>query len=218
MGAASFAAAFTAVAAATLLVSGIGKLKDPANTRESMKAAGLPATGFTVRALAIVELALGAIHLFRPSAASSLGVACLYGIFTIYLVHLLRAASSDCGCGGRASVTPSWFHASLNMMAIMAAALVASRPNDVSLASAWREGWWLLFMAVCAIAATAYAAFVTVEMLPAAAKSYQRVPRPPLVRETRQQRADRELHEAGIRSGHPSLWADQTPGSGAELH
>jgi hypothetical protein len=121
------AAALTApfaVAAAVLCVAGLAKLRAPGGAVRALIVVGLPARAGLIRVLAIGEVAIGALSLWRPSPVLAGAVAILYAGFCLVSVALARRRAA-CGCFGDgdapASTVQSVLSAALCLVAIAAA-------------------------------------------------------------------------------------------------
>jgi hypothetical protein len=115
-------------AAGLVVVSGFAKLKRPAAAGRALAALRLPSGPWAVRAIGLVEVAIGTWCLAAsgPAAAVSLGL--LYGAFALFVVLLMRARGASCGCLGRESSPPSIAHLVLDVTAATSAAVVAFAP------------------------------------------------------------------------------------------
>lgn len=119
------------VLATTFGVAAVTKLRDPAGTRRSFEALGVPDAGTTSRLLPLPELAVVVLLAVVP-VAGALAVLVLLAFFTTFLVGRVRAGvAAPCSCFGSASSSPlSWVTVARNvgLGAFAAAALLATRP------------------------------------------------------------------------------------------
>jgi hypothetical protein len=142
-------AAVTAWAASILVIaSGLAKFLRTAPASRALAAAALPSGPAVVRALAVVEAAIGGAFVLRPSAATGVLLAGLYLAFAAFLAALLRhpAQASTCGCLGERHAPPSRLHVVLDVVAAGAAAgvaalSVAGHAPPGLIAQAGRLGW-----------------------------------------------------------------------------
>lgn len=113
-----------ALAALVLCVAGAHKLRSPAGAAGALASIGAPVAPLVVRGFALLELALGAWCLGRPSAVSDAVLGSLYLGFS-GLVLLLARRRSPCGCFSArrepASGVQSLLSAALAAVAIAAA-------------------------------------------------------------------------------------------------
>lgn len=113
------------VAAALLVLAGVPKIARPAPTVAALRAVGLTfVTRAHVRALAVVEVVVGALALLVGGVLMDLAVALLYAAFSVFLVRALRSSASgvSCGCTGRADTPPTYAHLVLTItLAVLAA-------------------------------------------------------------------------------------------------
>jgi hypothetical protein len=155
-----------AVAALVLCVAGVAKLRSPDGAVRALIVLGLPSGRALVRAIAAVEVSLGAWALLSPRGLSAGGVAAVYATFCVVsLVLAVRRAA--CGCfgdgDGPASVVQSLLSAGLGAIAVGAAFAPAH-------GIAWVLGRGLAPAAImiAGIAAAAYATVTAYTQLPAA--------------------------------------------------
>jgi uncharacterized membrane protein YphA (DoxX/SURF4 family) len=145
-----------AVAASTaLLLAGVlawaavGKLRDPAGTREGFDRLGLPAPGALARAVPVAELAVAGLLVVAPPWGGTAAFVLLAG-FTAYLVDLVRSGRSvPCGCFGSSGQRPvSAVELVRNGLLLLGAAVVVSSGDTLVIELA-------AVIAVSAAAATA---------------------------------------------------------------
>lgn len=113
------------VAASVLCIAGAFKLRSPAGAARVLGVLGLPARLALVRALAVVELALGIGCMADPGRVAAGALAGVYAGFT-GVAWLLARRQSGCGCFGEqdapASIAQSGLSAALSLVALLAAA------------------------------------------------------------------------------------------------
>lgn len=146
-------------ATAMLGLAGVAKAMRPGYTARALQVAGLSAGRATVRAGALVEVAVSVAALAEPNAITGSLVAASYAGFALFVAVALWKGwpLSTCGCFARRDSTPGVSHLALDVGAAVAAALWAANPPlDVPAALSrqpW-DGWPLLFVsAVVAVAA-----------------------------------------------------------------
>jgi uncharacterized membrane protein YphA (DoxX/SURF4 family) len=101
------------LAAAVLCIAGVAKLRSPDTATRAFEALGLPARPALVRALAIVELAIGIWCAIDRSGPAALALACLYAAFAA-AAGLLSRRHSSCGCFGAEELPASLWQAVLS--------------------------------------------------------------------------------------------------------
>jgi hypothetical protein len=142
-------------------VAGLAKLRAPRTA-----AAAIGTRPGVIRALALVELAVGLACVVHPTRALAAGLALLYGLFAI-VAALLRRRRVACGCFGDDDLPVSQAHvvASELLCALGAAAAFAS-PRGIG----WLASQPVATGVVLAvgIAASAYATLLVYVRLPAA--------------------------------------------------
>ena len=116
--------------ALVLVVSGFGKLAQPAPAATAMRDAGLPvpfrgraASGI---ALGVVEASIGLVALAVPTWWSAAALGGFYAALAAFVVRL-RSIDGDAGCGcfGAASTPPGIAHLVLNSVAAVVGFVVA---------------------------------------------------------------------------------------------
>jgi uncharacterized membrane protein YphA (DoxX/SURF4 family) len=112
------------VAALVLCVAGVAKLRSPGAAVAALSTLGIRVPRLLIRALAVLELALGAFVALDPVRVASAVVACLYALFA-GLSLALASRRANCGCFGEqdapASVLQSLLSGALALVAIAAA-------------------------------------------------------------------------------------------------
>jgi hypothetical protein len=114
------------IAALTLCVAGVAKLRAPGPAAEALRSLRLPARPAMVRAFAAGELALGLVAAISPGAAIGAALAGLYAVFAALTLALQRRGAA-CGCFGeaRAPASPAQSAISVTLAAICAIAAAA---------------------------------------------------------------------------------------------
>jgi hypothetical protein len=99
--------AFALVAAAVLAYAGGAKLFDPTMTAGALRAMGVPASEWLVRAVAAVVWGGGALWAL---------VGLSYTLFAGFVVLALASGRpiGSCGCFGRVDIPPTWLHVVVN--------------------------------------------------------------------------------------------------------
>jgi hypothetical protein len=155
-----------AVAAVVLCVAGLAKLRAPQAAVRALTTAGLPGRTELVRAVAMIEVALGACSLLAPSSLAAAALAATYAAFAALSVLLARRRAA-CGCFGEGDAPASPMQSLLSgAFAIVALAAAASSVHGLGwvLATGPLRGGTLLL----GIAAAAYGAVVAYTQLPQA--------------------------------------------------
>jgi hypothetical protein len=208
------------MATSILVVAGVEKARRPRPTTQALYTAGLPGSDAGVRALGAAEIVIGAAALIRPAPWSAVAVATLYLLFAGVVTFLLvaRPGAASCGCAGSKETPPSWLHVGMNLAAscIGVAAAVVGVPSLVNTISTL--GLAALPAAIGLVTA-GWLVSVVVAEVPRATRAWT----PPTHHEAaafdpdRHRRADVALTTAGVATGHPSLWPDHDPATGARL-
>jgi Methylamine utilisation protein MauE len=212
----SFAAGPFFALAGILVVSGVAKVRSPRPAAAALFAAGVPVTGWMVRALAIAEIALGVTAILRPTPAVAFAVAGAYVVFAAAAAMFLWSPRvRSCGCLGDRAVPPSVLHVLMNLAAAAFAAAAALTGVD-SLPSSVTALGWRAALLVAGSAAIAYLAAAAVSMFPAAYGTYEgehdhRRERGGNTSVARLRRTEDVLRDAGVEAGHPSLWGALPP-------
>jgi hypothetical protein len=158
------------IAALTLCVAGVAKLRSPALALNTLRAAHLPGGTGVIRIFALVELTLGIMAALSPGTVPAATLACLYAGFAA-LALVLHRRGAACGCFGdaRTPASPSQSAISAALAALCAVAAV-SHPPGVT---------WILnrspAIATCLMIGIAGAVFATVvaySELPAAWRAW----------------------------------------------
>jgi hypothetical protein len=116
-----------AVAAATLVLAGALKVLDPAPTVGALRQLGLPVNDPAIRAVAVLEIAIGCAALVAGGPVATALVAASYAVATVVVVAALRAGTmiSSCGCFGRDDTPPDSAHVVVNLALGTAAGVAA---------------------------------------------------------------------------------------------
>ncbi len=145
------------IAALTLCVAGVAKLRSPVLALNALRAARLPGGTGVIRIFAVAELTLGIAAALRPRTVPAAALACLYAGFAV-LALVLHRRGATCGCFGdaRTPASPSQSAISAALAAVCAVAAV-SHPPGVT---------WILnrspALATCLIIGIGGAVFATV--------------------------------------------------------
>jgi hypothetical protein len=160
-----------AVASVVLVVAGALKVADPVPAVGALRQLGLPAGNGSVRAVAALEVVLGAAALVLAGPVLAALVALSYLAFTGVVVAALRAGTmiSSCGCFGRDDTPPDASHVLINLalagVAAGAAAGGAPSPWDAIAGTGAGEG----VLAVGLVALGSWMVVLTYTALPQAA-------------------------------------------------
>jgi hypothetical protein len=149
------------VASLVLCIAGLAKLRAPATA-----AAALGVRPWMIRALAVGEVALGAVCVIHPTRVTAAVLAAAYGTFAA-VAAMLRRRRVACGCFGDNDLPVSQAHviASELLGAVAAAAAVASPRGLPWLVS--QPAWTAGVLAV-GIAGAAYAIVLVYTEVPRA--------------------------------------------------
>ena len=145
------------IAALTLCVAGVAKLRSPAPAVDTLRAARLPGGPVVIQAFAAGELTLGIVAAVSPRTVPAAALACVYAGFAA-LALVLHRRGAACGCFGdaRTPASPSQSAISATLAAVCAVS-AASHPHGVS---------WILerspAIAACLIIGIGGAVFATV--------------------------------------------------------
>jgi len=151
------------IVSAALVVAGIAKVRQPANTVAMFASVGLPRLPWLGRALGLVEIVAGVAAIALRGGAA-LGVAVLYAAFALLMLRLvlLGDAAPSCGCFGVRSARPSWVHVAADAVAAsVAAAAVATSAPALADVLADQPALGLPYVAFLAIGTYAFVAVLT---------------------------------------------------------
>lgn len=162
------------VVCALLVVAGAAKLRSPQRASGTLRPLGIGVPALVVRALGMLEVALGVAGLVSPTVVIAALVAVAYGIFCAFVVLLLRTAGgpTDCGCFGDADVDAGRTHVVLNGVACAIGVIAALSPPP-------GVGWILAHRPLIAVPlalgtlAAAFAAYVAFTTFPVAWRAYR---------------------------------------------
>ena len=197
------------LAAGLLGLAGSVKMMSPDATAQAIIDAGLPGSRAVARGVGAVELCVGAWALVAPAAGGAVACGALYLAFAGFLGYVLvaRPEAGSCGCAGPTPVPPSRLHATMNVLAALAAFGFAATATP-SLA-AWLDplGW----AAVPVVLGTILAGWLAVVAVTAVPQAFRAWAPPEHDHDAEPHghghaATDRELASAGVGPGHPSLW------------
>jgi hypothetical protein len=161
------------MAGLVLCVAGVAKLRSPAGASHALATIGVPGGVLVVRAVAAIEVALGAACAVMPSPASAAAAAATYAIFAIFAMVLARRHSS-CGCFGEHEAPTTLAHSALSgLLALTALAAAFSSPHGIAWILAGPLEHALVF--VIGTVAAAYGAVLAYTELPQAWSSWDKV-------------------------------------------
>jgi hypothetical protein len=196
-------------AAALLLLSGGGKLKNPNAAARALRIAGVSFAGPTVgRAIGISEVVGGALGLLAPRPAGAVAVGIAYLSFAGFLLFMtrFRPTADSCGCLGKQDVAPNHVHAGLDLLGAAIAFTILLTPGARNALAMLRALGGMAPLLVIALAALAYGSYGAAAFLAVTVKMTVRIPRPLLQSgRARQESIDEILINAGIGPDHPSL-------------
>lgn len=159
-------------AAGLLVLAGVPKLADPMPLVRALRSARLPspatlpASRALVRALAALEVLVGAAALVAPGRVTAAAVALSYLVFSAFVVLVLRRGGvlGSCGCFGRPDTPPTVAHLGVTLLlAVAAAALAAVPPQE----AVWPSVSGELLALVGFAALLAWLAYLVMAVLPA---------------------------------------------------
>ncbi len=154
------------IAALTLCVAGLAKLRSPRPAARAMRAADLPGGPLAIRAFAAGELALGAVAVTVATPATAATLAAFYAGFAA-LALVLHTRGAECGCFGDSGAPASpWQCAISALLAAVCALAAATSAHGIT---------WLLgrspgtaTILILGIGAAVYATVVAYSELPSA--------------------------------------------------
>jgi hypothetical protein len=137
-GSAGVGTAAAVLLAATFVVAGGSKLREPARTATAFRGLRLPRPGLLARAIPLVELATATLLVARPAIGGAAALGAL-AAFSAVLARSLRAGDRvTCGCfgsSGAGEVGPLHLVRNALLACLAATALMASRPEIPDLAA-----------------------------------------------------------------------------------
>jgi hypothetical protein len=113
------------VAALTLCVAGLAKLRAPSAAARAMRAASLPGNALGIRAWAAGELALGAAAAVVATPASAAALAAVYAAFAA-LALVLHRRGAECGCFGDSGAPASPMQSAISALLAVVCAIAAA--------------------------------------------------------------------------------------------
>jgi len=148
--------ALVLVAALVLVWAGLAKAARPQGTARALRAAGLPLHPQFVRAVAVLELAVGAAVAGTSDRVAVAAMAVSYAGFTLFVAVALRKGSvlSSCGCFGAADAPPTPGHVLVNAAFATVAGVAAVAETTPALAGFWRHPAQGIALALVAIVTT----------------------------------------------------------------
>ena len=205
------------LAAVLLVLAGGVKVVRSRATAQALLDAGLPGSRAVARGIGTVEIATGAWALAAPAAGGAFAVALVYLAFAVFLGYMLRVhpEAGSCGCAGPTPVPPSRLHLALNVLAGVAALAFATTGAPSFGVWAGSLGWAAVPV-LAGMGLAGWLAVIAVTEAPAAFRSWVR----PVHDHDAEPHghdhavADRELVDAGVGPGHPSLWPGVKPEAG----
>lgn len=115
--------------ATLLVVSGLPKLANPANTSRALEAIGLPAHRQLGRAVGTVEIVIGIGVMAVGGAVMAGALALLYAGFAAFIVIALRSNKvKSCGCFGGDDTPPSRLHLGIDLAAAAVGTVLVVQP------------------------------------------------------------------------------------------
>ncbi len=151
------------VASFVLCCAGVAKLRSPAGAVNALRAAGLPASDWIIRAFAALELVLGGFCVVSPGRLGAGLMSALYAMFAS-LSLLLARRQSECGCFGAARIPASPLQSVLSAALALVALLAALSPPP----TVWSLAAGSAAIVLIAAAGAAYATVIAYTQLPAA--------------------------------------------------
>ncbi|HWE32211.1 MAG TPA: MauE/DoxX family redox-associated membrane protein [Solirubrobacteraceae bacterium] len=113
------------IAALTLCVAGLAKLRAPSAAARAMRAARLPANVLAIRTVAGGELALGAAAAMLATPATAVALAAVYAAFAA-LALVLHRRGAECGCFGDSGMPASPLQSAISALLAVVCALAAA--------------------------------------------------------------------------------------------
>jgi hypothetical protein len=152
--------------------------------------------------------------LVAPATGGALACGALYAVFALFLAYVLvaRPDAGSCGCAGPTPVPPSRLHATLNVVAAIAAFGYAT--TTAPALATWLDGLgWGALAVVLGATIAGWLAVVAVTAVPDAFRAWSPPAHDHDVEPHGHDHAvtDRELASAGVVTGHPSLWPGTKP-------
>jgi hypothetical protein len=158
------------IAALTLCIAGVAKLRSPGPAADALRAARLPAHPVLIRAFAAAELGLGAFAAISADVAAAAALAAVYAGFVVLAIVLHRRGAA-CGCFGEVDAPASRWQAALSgVLALISAGAAVSRAHGVAWIMARSPATAMCL--VMGIGAAVFATVVAYSELPTAWKAW----------------------------------------------
>jgi methylamine utilization protein MauE len=160
-------------AAGLLLLAGVVKLRTPEPTARALRGVGLPGPHAAVRALALLEILVGAAVLVNPALGAA-PLAILYACFAAFLAYVLRKKLplSSCGCLGETESRPSRVHLAVTLCATAAGTAAAFHPPP-GLEAVAADGLLVIAPLAIALVTAVYLTYLVLALLPEALSAYR---------------------------------------------
>jgi hypothetical protein len=154
------------IAALTLCVAGLAKLRAPNAAARAMRAAGLPGSPLAIRLFAGVELALGGVAAAVATPATAAALAAVYGGFAA-LALVLHHRGAECGCFGDSGAPASPLQSAISaLLAVVCALAAAGATHGIPWVLGRSPGTAAIL--IVGMAAAVYATVVAYSELPSA--------------------------------------------------
>jgi hypothetical protein len=204
------------LASVLLVLAGVVKLRTPDATAQAIIDAGLPGSRAAARGIGATEIVVGTWAIVSPTSGGALACGALYTAFAAFLGYVLvaRPDAGSCGCAGPTPVPPSRLHATLNVVAAIAAFAYATTTAPAPALAAWLAdlGWASVAVVLGSVIA-GWLVVVAVTAVPEAFRAWS----PPAHDHDAEPHGhdhavtDLELASAGVATGHASLWPGTKP-------
>jgi hypothetical protein len=120
------------IAALTLCVAGVAKLRAPSAAARALRAARLPGDALAIRAVGAGELALGAAAAALATPATAAALAAVYVAFSA-LALVLHRRGAECGCFGDSGAPASPMQSAISaLLAVVCVVAAATSMHGVS--------------------------------------------------------------------------------------
>jgi hypothetical protein len=150
-----------------LLLGGVLKAAQPADTARALQALGVHASKRLVRTGGVAEVGIAAGALVTGAWPLAALVAISYLMFLTFVVAALRSKTplSSCGCFGRADTPPTLVHVAVNAAAaVVALAVVVAPVPGLASIVADQPAWGIPFLFLCVVGI--YLVFLMLSALP----------------------------------------------------
>ena len=137
-----------------LLLGGVLKAAQPADTARAVEALGVHASKRLVRTGGVAEVGIAAGALVTGAWPLAAFVAISYLMFLTFVVAALRSKTplSSCGCFGRADTPPTFVHVAVNAAAaVVALAVVVAPVPGLASIVADQPAWGIPFLFLCVL-------------------------------------------------------------------